>query len=84
MRLAIEAMGVPKPPMPTPTRRLCQSVVNPDSITAAGTLLMNWLAKTGVRRGWLSMRPPRTVETSSILTTFPVKMNRNTKVSSRL
>jgi hypothetical protein len=68
----------------TPASRLCQSPVNPESITAAGTLLMNWLAKTGVSSGWLSIRPPRTDATSSILATFPVNTNRNTKVSRRL
>ncbi len=38
--LAMDAIGVPNPPMLDPARSPCQSVVNCDSMTAAGTLLI--------------------------------------------
>lgn len=44
MRLAMEAISVPRPPMLVPTINPCILSVNPDRRIAAGTLLIIWLA----------------------------------------
>ncbi len=51
MRLAIEAIRVPQPPALTPAKSAWYSPVKLDSITAAGTLGMIWLARTTARYG---------------------------------
>ena len=44
IRLAIDAINVPKPPRFVPTISPAILSVNPDKSNAAGTLLMTWLA----------------------------------------
>ena len=80
MTLAMEAIGVPKPPMFTPASSDCQSEVNPDSITAAGTLLTTWLMSADDVTGSHDIRPFRTASTDSERAMFPVNTKRNTKV----
>ena len=43
IRLAIEAIGVPRPPMFVPRIRPWPSEEKPESISAAGTLLRAWV-----------------------------------------
>ena len=41
IKLAKDATNVPSPPILVPSKRLFASLLNPESITAAGTLLIN-------------------------------------------
>ena len=65
MRLAREAMGVPRPPMSTPISSSRQLSVKPESSTAAGTLLMIWLVRTEVARVLAESRLCRASRTAS-------------------
>ena len=52
IRLARDAISVPRPPRFTPVRRGAKSAVNPASRMAAGTLLMIWLAAMPASSSW--------------------------------
>ena len=83
MRLAREAMRVPRPPTFVPTSRPFQSSVKVERSTAAGTLLMTWLARAEVTTVFQSIRPVRKVRTAPIRPRLPEKTKKHTKVHSR-
>ena len=79
----MEAISVPRPPKLAPTIRLSHRSVKPDSSSAAGTLLITWLAATAVS----ASRPRRIPSRNSLKTgrrpILPIKTKKPTKVSSR-
>ena len=81
IRLAMDAIRVPSPPRLVPTIRSVYLSVNPDSSTAAGTLLMTWLARTEV----IISCPPSTFSTNvlkpPILPMFPINTKNPTNVN---
>ena len=83
IRLAMDAISVPRPPKLQPMIRLCHCDVNPERSRAAGTLLMIWLVITET----IYTRPFKTEKrkflTGSILAKFPTKMKNAKKVPSR-
>ena len=84
IRLAREAIGVPRPPRSTPSSSPRQSSVNPAHSTDAGTLLINWLATAEVKRALLDISPSNSVLSAGISPRFPENIKKNTKVISRL
>ena len=78
MRLAIEAIGVPSPPRFIPFKSAIALSVNPESITAVGTLLRNWL-KRGATNNSLPITAFDTKSRiTSIFPAFPTKMKKKT------
>ena len=81
--LAMDAIGVPNPPTPIPASSPCQSVVNSDSSTDAGMLLVTWLRAIAVTVGSQDIRSPNTCLTASICAMLPANTNMNAMVRSR-
>ena len=82
MRLAIEAIRVPSPPKLTPISISCHSEVNPESNSAAGTLLIIWLRATPIIMTLPSKISDKKLLNSGILPTLPMKINKAMKVIS--
>lgn len=83
MTLAIDAIGVPNPPMLDPASSPCQSVVNCESITVAGTLLMTWLIAAVDTAVFQSSMSRIASFMTSIVAMFPAKTNRKMNVRIR-
>ena len=69
--LARLAIGVPRPPMLTPSRTAWDCRVKPESRSAAGTLLITWLVSREVRYSRPSISLRMAEETESIRARFP-------------
>lgn len=80
IRLAMDAIGVPNPPMLTPARSPCQSWVNAESVRAAGTLLTTWLRATDPISAPPSIIPDITSDTACTEDTFPTNTKRSRNV----
>lgn len=76
-------MGVPRPPMSVPRSSALQSSVKPDRRTAAGTLLMTWLASAEVMSGREARSSCKKLLTAGMAPIFPAKTKKQTKVASR-
>ena len=83
MRLAIEAMSVPSPPMLHPTTSAGHSAEKPESRSAAGTLLITWLASTDTITSLPSITEDRKARKACMLPILPIKMKSATNVPSR-
>ena len=81
IRLAIEAISVPRPPILTPSARFFILCVNPDSRSAAGTLLIHWLVMIPTPISLPSAIPDKNNATGSILPILPVNMKKPTNVN---
>lgn len=82
--LAIEAISVPIPPMFTPSSKPFALSVNPESITAAGTLLTNWLATSAVSIVSTFTHSEINLLSHSILAIFPTNIKIAANVNNRL
>ena len=76
-------MGVPRPPISTPKSRAFQFPVKLVSITAAGTLLMNWLVMTAAKNSLPETRFSTKLFTAEIFFILPTKIKKKMNVSSR-
>ena len=83
IRLARDAMSVPRPPRFTPVRSAGAFSVNPARRIAAGTLLITWLARMPAQSSLPSTREDRRPLISGIRFTLPMKIKKHTKVSRR-
>ena len=83
MRLARLAMGVPRPPISTPSTSSRPASVKPERSRAAGTLLITWLARreTPYSRPRISLL--KASLTPGIRARFPEKRKKAAKVRSR-
>lgn len=81
MRLARDAIGVPRPPMLTPTSNGFQVSVKVDSSTAAGTLLMIWLVPMAVSNVFFVRIICKKSCTVSMRPKLPETMKKQTKVA---
>lgn len=75
-------MGVPSPPRSTPSKRAGQLEVNSESRTAAGTLLMTWLAARATAKGAAFMADLSVVWTKGMDDIFPEKTKKQRNVAS--
>ena len=82
MRLAIEAISVPKPPIFTPTSSAGQSVVNPEMRIAAGTFEIAWLATAPTNKARPSTSAATASRTASMRAALPTNIKNATNVSS--
>ena len=74
---------MPRPPMSVPSTRAFPLSVNPDSSTAAGTLLITWLARRAVRNSRPSRNPISSCRKAGTWPRFPISTKKATKVASR-
>lgn len=82
IRLAIDAMSVPSPPMFVPIISSRILSVKPDNSRAAGTLLTTWLVTTDVTHSLPPIIPRRSSLKTSILPILPMNTKNATKVTS--
>ena len=83
IRLAIEAIRVPKPPRFTPMSRLFILSVKPERRMAAGTFEKIWLAAIPTATSFPSTVLLKNSLTGSMFFRLPMNMKRKTNVSKR-
>ena len=83
IKLARDAMRVPRPPRFTAVSRAGKLSVNPDSRIAAGTLLITWLVSMPAQSSLPSTREKSTWLIPGIRFTFPINIKKQRNVSSR-
>ena len=84
IKLAIDAIKVPKPPIFTPIRSSLPLLVKPDNKILAGTLEKIWLDNTPTHTSLPIIMSCKKLWMEFILPKLPIKINRNTKVKIRL
>ena len=83
IRLAREAMSVPRPPISTPSRSCSAFPVNPESMTAQGTLLITCESSTPTSISRPETTPLISSRTAGTAERFPTKTKKHMKVRSR-
>ena len=81
IRLAIDAIRVPRPPRFTPMSRLFILSVNPERSMAAGTFEKIWLAAIPTATSLPLTVFPRKSLTEGMFLRLPINIKRKTKVS---
>lgn len=82
IKLAIEAIRVPRPPILTPINKSLALFENPDKSIAVGTLENAWLATTPTSTSLLTIILLKKALIVSILPRLPINTNKNTNVKS--
>ena len=83
MRLASEAISVPRPPKLTPVKSAGISREKSASRMAAGTLLMTWLVRMPAHSSRPLTSAVKSASTAGMRFKFPIKMKKHRKVSSK-